>query len=184
MGRRDPAPFGTATPDSVSSVYSVRYCSGCQCVDRKYKLLRALTVMLYGTYPTDSVPDPGPRARVTATGSVDCLLYRRGCVAAPVSPKTKEILTAVKPHNPSISDLPHDHPSSVARQQRKKPDPWPPQAAGALKIALLGAHGEHGPRGALEELDQSMLLLRHLSVLCSSHVQAIPRPCGGIDQSL
>ena len=107
-----------------------------------------------------------------------------GCVAAPVSPKTKEILTAVKPHNPSISDLPHDHPSSVARQQRKKPDPWPPQAAGALKIALLGAHGEHGPRGALGELDQSTLLLLLLSVLCTSHLQAIPRPCGGIEQRL
>ena len=105
-----------------------------------------------------------------------------GRVAAPISPKTKEIFTAVTPHNPSISDLPHDHPSSVAHQQRKKPDPRPPQAAGALKIALLGAHGEHGPRGALEELDQSMLLLRHLSVLCSSHVQVIPRPYGGIEQ--
>ena len=134
---------------------------------------------------------------VAARRSVARILCRRGvtirevlysmnvrCVAAPVSPKTKEILTAVKPHNPSISDLPHDHPSSVARQQREKPDPWPPQAAGALKIALLGAHGEHGPRGALGELDQSTLLLRPLSVLCSSHLQAIPRPCGGIEQHL
>ena len=84
----------------------------------------------------------------------------------------------------SISGLTYDHPSSVAHQQRKEPDPRPPQAAGALKIALLGAHGKHGPRGALEELDQSMLLLRHLSVLCSSHVQAIPRPCRGIEQRL
>ena len=107
---------------------------------------------------------------------------RHGCVAAPVSPKTKEIFTAVTPHNPSISGLPHDRPSSVARQQRKKPDPRPPQAAGALKIALLGAHAEHVPRGALEELDHSTLLLRPLSVLCSSHLQAIPRPCGGIEQ--
>ena len=105
-------------------------------------------------------------------------------VAVPVSPKTKEIFTAVTPHNPSISGLPHDRPSSVARQQRKKPDPRPPQAAGALKIALLGAHGEHGPRGALQELRHSTLLLRPLSVLCSSHLQPIPRPCGGIEQRL
>ena len=81
---------------------------------------------------------------------------RHGCVAAPVSPKTKETFTAVTPHNPSIFGLPHDHPSSVARQQRNKPDPWPPQAAGALKIALLGAHGEHVPRGALKELDEAV----------------------------
>ena len=54
--------------------------------------------------------------------------------------KRKEIFTAVTPNNPSISGLPHDRRSSVARQQRKKPDPRPPQAAGALKIALLGAH--------------------------------------------
>ena len=61
---------------------------------------------------------------------------------------------------------------------------WPPQAAGALKIALLGAHGEHVPRGALKELDHSTLLLLLLSVLCRSHLQAIPRPCGGIEQRL
>ena len=109
---------------------------------------------------------------------------RGGRVAVPVSPKTKEFFTAVTPQNPSISGLTHDHPSSVARQQRKKPDPRPPQAAGALKIALLGAHAEHGPRGALEELDQSTLLLLLLSVLCTSHLQAIPRPCGCIEQRL
>ena len=40
------------------------------------------------------------------------------------------------------------------------------------------------PGGALDELDQSTLLLLLLSVLCASHVQAIPRPCGGIDESL
>ena len=40
------------------------------------------------------------------------------------------------------------------------------------------------PRGALEELDHSTLLLRPLSVLCRSHLQAIPRPCGGIEQHL
>ena len=105
-------------------------------------------------------------------------------VAVPVSPNTKEIFTAVTPQSPSISGLTHDHPSSVAHQQRKKPDPRPPQAAGALKIALLGAHGEHVPQGALKELDHSTLLLRPLSVLCSSHLQAIPRPCGGIEQHL
>ena len=110
------------------------------------------------------------------------LQHRR--VAAAVSPKTKEIFTAVTPHNPSISGLPHDRPSSVARQQRKKPDARPPQAARALKIALLGAHVEHGPRGALEELRHSTLLLRPLSVLCSSHLQAIPRLCGGFEQRL
>ena len=69
-----------------------------------------------------------------------------GRVAAPNGPNTKEIVTTVTPHSPSISGLPHDRPSSVARQQRKKSDPRPPQAAGALKIALLrvlGAHGEH-----------------------------------------
>ena len=110
----------------------------------------------------------------------DCLR----CVAVPNGPKTKEIFTAVTPHNPSISGLPHDLPSSVARQQRKIPDPRPPQAAGALKIALLGAHGEHVPRGALKELDQSTLLLLLLSVLCAAHVQAIHRSCGGIDESL
>ena len=42
----------------------------------------------------------------------------------------------------------------------------------------------HVLRGALEELDQSTLLLLSLSVLCASHVQAMPRPCGGINQSL
>ena len=40
------------------------------------------------------------------------------------------------------------------------------------------------PGGALDELDQSTLLLLLLSVLCASHVQAIPKPCGGIDESL
>ena len=104
------------------------------------------------------------------------------CCSAPVSPNTKENFTTVTSHNPSISGLPHDHPSSVARQQRKKPDPRPPQAAGALKIALLRAHAEHGPRRALKELDHSTLLLRPLSVLCRSHLQAISRPCGGIEQ--
>ena len=107
-----------------------------------------------------------------------------GRVAVTNGPKTKEIFTAVTPQSPSISGLTHDHPSSVAHQQRKKPDPRPPQAAGALKIALLGAHGEHGPRGALKELDQSTLLLLLLSVLCTSHLQAIPRPCGCIEQRL
>ena len=58
------------------------------------------------------------------------------------------------------------------------------QAARALKIALLGAQGEHEPRGALEELDQWTLLLRPLGVLCASHAQAIPRPYGGIDKRL
>ena len=72
----------------------------------------------------------------------------------------------------------------MARQQRKKPDPWPPQAAGALKIALLGAHVEHGPRGALGKLDKSTLLLLLLSILCTSHVQAMLRPYGGIDENL
>ena len=72
----------------------------------------------------------------------------------------------------------------MAHQQRKKPDARPPEAARALKIALLGAHVEHGPRGALKELDQSTLLLLLLSVLCASHVQAMPMLCGGIDQSL
>ena len=42
----------------------------------------------------------------------------------------------------------------------------------------------HVPRGALEELDQTTLLLLSLSVLCASHVHAIPRPCEGIDESL
>ena len=42
----------------------------------------------------------------------------------------------------------------------------------------------HVPTGALEELDQTTLLLLSLSVLCASHVQAMPRPCGGINQSL
>ena len=105
-------------------------------------------------------------------------------VAAPNGPNTKEIVTTVTPHSPSISGLPHDLPSSVARQQRKKSDPRPPQAAGALKIALLAAHGEHVPRGALAELDHSTLLLRPLSVLCRSHLQAIPRSCGGIEKHL
>jgi len=42
----------------------------------------------------------------------------------------------------------------------------------------------HVPTRALEELDQTTLLLLSLSVLCASHVQAMPTPCGGIDQSL
>ena len=105
-------------------------------------------------------------------------------VAAPNGPNTKEIVTTVTPHSPSISGLPHDLPSSVARQQRKKPDPRPPQAAGALKIALLAAHGEHVPRRAPEELDHSTLLLRPLSVLCAYHAQAIPRPYRGIEEHL
>ena len=42
----------------------------------------------------------------------------------------------------------------------------------------------HVPRGALEELDQSTLLLLSLSVLCASHVQALPRPRECIDESL
>ena len=103
-------------------------------------------------------------------------------VARLVGPNTKDFFTAVTPHNPSIPGLRHDHPSSVARQQRKKPDPWPPQATWALKIALLGADAEHVPRGALEELRHSTLLLRPLSVLCSSHLQVVPRLCGGIEQ--
>ena len=103
---------------------------------------------------------------------------------ATVRPETKLFGLAVTPHNLWISDVPHDRPSSVARRQRKKPDPWPPQAARALKIALLGAHAEHGPRGALKELDHSTLLLRLLSVLCRSHLQAMPKPCGGIEQRL
>ena len=98
--------------------------------------------------------------------------------------KAKENFTTVTSHNPSISGLPHDRPSSVARQQRKRPDPRPPQTAGALKIALLGAHAEHVPRRALKELDHSTLLLRPLSVLCRSHLQAIPRPRRGIEQHL
>ena len=108
--------------------------------------------------------------------------YLTRCVARLNGPNTKDFFTAVTPHNPSISGLPHDHPSSVARQQRKKTDPWPPQAARALKIALLGAHAEGGPRGALEELRHSTLLLRPLSVLCSSHLQVVPMLCGGIEQ--
>ena len=123
-------------------------------------------------------PSPPPGC-ACGTGVVEDVLQ-----GVPNGPKTKESFTAVTPHNPSISDLSHDHPSSVARQQRKKPDPWPPQAAGALKIALLGAHAEHGPRGALKELDHSTLLLRPLSVLCRSHLQAIPMPCGGIEPRL
>ena len=103
-------------------------------------------------------------------------------VARLVGPNTKDFFTAVTPHNPSIPGLRHDHPSSVARQQRKNPDPWPPQATWALKIALLGADAEHVPRGALEELRHSTLLLRPLSVLCSSHLQVVPRLCGGIEQ--
>ena len=94
--------------------------------------------------------------------------------------KAKEIFTTVTSHHPSISGLPHDLPPSVARQQRKIPDPWPPQAAGALKIALLGAHAEHGPRGALQELDHSTLLLRLLSVLCSALPTCKPYP-GHVD---
>ena len=62
--------------------------------------------------------------------------YTTRCVAAAKGPNTKEIFTTVTPHSPSIFGLPHDRPSSVARQQRKKPDPRPPQAAGALKTAL------------------------------------------------
>ena len=118
-----------------------------------------------------AAPTP-PRHRVT-----DALQRQIG-------KKAKEIFTTVTLHNPSISEVPHDLPSSVARQQRKEPDLWPPQATRALKIAFLGAHGEHGPRGALEELDHSTLLLRPLSILCSSFLQAIPRPCGGIEQRL
>ena len=110
--------------------------------------------------------------------------WTEGRVAActPSRAKYERFFTAVTPHNPSIPGLRHDHPSSVARQQRKKPDPWPPQATWALKIALLGADAEHVPRGALEELRHSTLLLRPLSVLCSSHLQVVPRLCGGIDQ--
>ena len=40
------------------------------------------------------------------------------------------------------------------------------------------------PRGALDELDQTTILLHLPSVLCTSHVQAMPRPCGGIDKSI
>ena len=42
----------------------------------------------------------------------------------------------------------------------------------------------HVPRGALDELDQSTLLLLLLSVFCASHVQTLPRPRGCIDESL
>ena len=109
---------------------------------------------------------------------------RWGCVVATVRPETKLFGLAVTPHNPWISDLAHDRPSSVARRQRKKPGPWPPQAARALKIALLGAHAVHVPRRALEELGQSKRLLRPLLVLCSYHVQAMPRPSRGIEPHL
>ena len=115
-------------------------------------------------------------------GRLDYGAKRHRTRCTPKWSKYERFFTAVTPHNPSISGLPHDHPSSVARQQRKKPDPWPPQATWALKIALLGAHAEHVPRGALEELRHSTLLLRPLSVLCSSHLQVVPRLCGGIDQ--
>ena len=108
----------------------------------------------------------------------------RGCVAAPKGQNPREKSTTVTFHNYAICRVPHDHPTSGTRQQRQRPDLRPPQAAGALKIALQGAHAVHVPTGALEELDQSTLLLLLLSVLCTSHVQAIPRPCGGIGQSL
>ena len=132
--------------------------------------------------PTDqsALREPSVSVRREATAHT----RRVGRCTPIVGPNTKDFFTAVTPHNPSISGLRHDHPSSVARQQRKKPDPWPPQAAWSLKIALLGAHGEHVPRGALKELDHSTLLLLLLSVLCRSHLQAIPRPCEGIEQRL
>ena len=136
--------------------------------------------MSQGPRPYDCEHRVASRSRLPPLRFSD--MVRR--VAVPVSPNTKEIFTAVTPQSPSISGLTHDHPSSVAHQQRKKPDPRPPQAAGALKIALLGAHAEHEPRGALRELDQSTLLLRPLRVLFSSHLQSIPRPCGCIEQRL
>ena len=40
------------------------------------------------------------------------------------------------------------------------------------------------PRRALDKLDQTTLLLLLLRVLCASHVHAMPRPRGGIDESL
>ena len=101
-----------------------------------------------------------------------------------VSPNPREKCTNVTFHNYAICRLPHDHWTSGTRQQRQRPDLRPPQAAGALKIALQGAHAMHVPTEALEELDQSTLLLLFLSVLCASHVQAMPRPCGGIEQHL
>ena len=107
-----------------------------------------------------------------------------GCVVPTLSPNPREKCTTVTFHNYAICRLPHDHWTSGTRQQRQRPDLRPPQAAGALKIALQGAHAMHVPTEALEELDQSTLLLLFLSVLCASHVQVMPKPCGGIDQSL
>jgi hypothetical protein len=132
---------------------------------------------------TVSTLKPAPCLR-QKEGVTEGLLCTTDALQRQIGKKAKETFTTVTYHNPSISGLPHDRPSSVARQQRKKPDPRPPQAAGALKIALLGAHALHVPRGALEELDHSTLLLRPLSGLCRSHLQAIPRLCGGIEQHL
>ena len=124
------------------------------------------------------------KSRLRCARCVVYMEYVMRCTPTLNGPNTKDFFTAVTPHNPSIPGLRHDHPSSVARQQRKKPDPWPPQATWALKIALLGADAEHVPRGALEELRHSTLLLRPLRVLFSSHLQSIPRQCGGIEQPL
>ena len=40
------------------------------------------------------------------------------------------------------------------------------------------------PEESVDELDQSTLLLLLLSVLCASHLQALPRSRGCIDESL
>ena len=55
----------------------------------------------------------------------------------------------------------HAQPTSVACQQRRNPDPRPPQAARALRIALLGAHMENMcPDGALEDGSANREILR------------------------
>ena len=147
-------------------------------------LYPVLSKRAYSNIVSLRLPEPPSMRASGKAGEGVLLTITSDALHRQMGKKAKEIFTTVTSHHPSISGLPHDLPPSVARQQRKIPDPWPPQAAGALKIALLGAHAEHGPRGALQELDHSTLLLRLLSVLCRSHVQAIPRPCGGIEQRL
>ena len=132
------------------------------------------------THITSSLPP----ARCRPDSVVCRAVWRGRCVVPTLSPNPRENGTTVTFHNYAICRLPHDHPTSGTRQQRQRPDLRPPQAAGALKIALQGAHAVHVPTGALEELDQSTLLLLFLSVLCASHVQVMPMLCGGIDQSL